>query len=219
MVRDDIIMRRYNQMKWQEYQEAVSEFYKEAEGIGNVRNNIMLPDKVTGQPRQIDCLLEADVKGHKITVLIDAKYHENKLDVNDIEVVSALAQSVGADKAVIVCANGWTEPAGIKAKFNRLDLRLWPAEEAVRYLNPDFWMMCPLCGDGLIIMDGAGAAELSLNLISWWVAGRCDKCRGGVVWCADCGEKFAAEYGKTHWCGCGHMWRFGKDVLQFYPKR
>lgn len=206
-------------MNWQDYQTAVSEFYEQAEGLGNVRSNVMLPDKVTGQLRQVDCLLEADVKGHKITILIDAKYHGNKLDVNDIEVVSALANSVGADKAVIVCANGWTDPAAKKAKFNRTDLRLWSVEEAIEYINPDLWMLCPLCDDGLIIMDSDGAVESSPGVISWWLAGRCNKCRGGVIWCQDCGEQFFAEYGKTQWCNCGHMWRFGKDELQFYRKK
>jgi len=36
-----------------EYQHAV-ELYEQAEGLGKVSRNIMRPDKITGQPRQID---------------------------------------------------------------------------------------------------------------------------------------------------------------------
>jgi hypothetical protein len=39
-------------MERQEYQEAVANLYEQTEGIGVVRRNVPLPDKVTGQMRQ-----------------------------------------------------------------------------------------------------------------------------------------------------------------------
>lgn len=60
-------------MTWQEYQEAVGELYKKAEGIGTVYKNITLPDKITGHPRQIDVWLELESKGHKLGILIDMR--------------------------------------------------------------------------------------------------------------------------------------------------
>jgi hypothetical protein len=61
-------------MNWQEYQEAVGVLYSQLEGMGKVYKNITLPDKITGQPRQIDVWLEGELKGHKINILVDAKY-------------------------------------------------------------------------------------------------------------------------------------------------
>lgn len=206
-------------MDWQEYQNAVSEFYVRAEGIGVVRSNIRIPDRITGQPRQVDCWLEADIKGHKLGILIDAKYHTNKINVNHVENVSALAESVGANKAIIVCSNGWTEPAKNKAKSIGMDLKLWTTKEAVEFMNPDFWMFCPVCDNGLIIMDNSGFNELNDGSVFWWIAGQCKECMGGVVWCQDCGQQLMAPYGKTQWCYCGHMWRFGNKGISLYPKQ
>ncbi|MGN8772466.1 hypothetical protein ACTNDP_23120 [Paenibacillus barengoltzii] len=52
-------------MKWQEYQDAVGELYKQLEQIGEIKKNITIPDKVTGQPRQIDVFWEISGKNHK----------------------------------------------------------------------------------------------------------------------------------------------------------
>lgn len=102
-------------MKWQEYQEAVAAFYEQLEGFGNIRRNVFLPDLVTGQSRQIDVMIDLNERGHSLSILIDAKFHSTPLDVKDIEEVAALSQAVGANKAVIVAANGFTEPAKTKA--------------------------------------------------------------------------------------------------------
>src|SRR4051812_1162167 len=103
-------------MTWQEYQGAVALHYEQKEGKGSVFRNIFVPDKVTGQNRQVDILIEIEERGHKLKLLIDAKYRKEKLDVKDVEEVLALADAVRASKAVIVAANGWTKPAEIKAK-------------------------------------------------------------------------------------------------------
>jgi len=38
-------------MTWQEYQEAVAELYEQTDGFGNVSRNVMVLDKITGQPQ------------------------------------------------------------------------------------------------------------------------------------------------------------------------
>jgi hypothetical protein len=71
--------------------------------------------------------IELDAKGHTLSILIDAKFHKDKTDVKTIEEVLGLADAVGANKAVIVCANGWTEPAENRASFSGIDLKLVPS--------------------------------------------------------------------------------------------
>jgi hypothetical protein len=66
-------------MEWQEYQEAVAILYEQAEGIGVVCRNVLLPDKVTGQMRQIDVLIELEANGHQISILVDAKFRKINL--------------------------------------------------------------------------------------------------------------------------------------------
>ena len=66
-------------MTWQEYQDAVGQLYKQAAGIGTVLQNTTRPDKITGQPRQVDTWIDLETKGHKL----------------GIEEVRSLAEAVG----------------------------------------------------------------------------------------------------------------------------
>ena len=192
-------------MTWQEYQEAVAVLYERADGFGDVRRNVMVPDKVTGQPRQVDVLIDVGVKGHSVSLLVDAKFYASRVDVRDVESVLALADAVSADKAIIVAANGWTEPAGRKAEHANLDLRLLPLEGAPDLIVPEKWKMCPSCSRDCIVMDQDGLIEWRGTFI-WWLAGQCRACRCARMDCQDCGSKLYVELDESAICGCGHQW-------------
>lgn len=66
-------------MKWQDYQEAVGKLYEQMSDFGVVKKNITIPDKVTGQLRQVDVWWEIEFGGHTVKILIDAKKGKIKL--------------------------------------------------------------------------------------------------------------------------------------------
>ncbi len=107
-------------MTWQEYQKAVSHLYKKMEVIGDPHHDIRIPDKITGQKRQVDVWWTMEVGGHTINILIDAKFNERPIDINDIDAVASLASSVSAHKAIVITNNRYTEPALKKATFIRI---------------------------------------------------------------------------------------------------
>lgn len=197
-------------MDWQEYEARVAALYEQTEGIGTVRKNVRIPDRITGQPRQVDALIELETKGHTLKIIIDAKFHKNPIDVKVIEEVAALASAVSANKAVIVCANGWTNPAEKWANSNGLDLRLWTVEEAVEFLDPDKWEMCPACERDCIVMDHSGSLTID-GVIFWWIAGQCLDCRTALAWCQECGEQILISPGQTAVCNCGHLWSNNRE--------
>lgn len=193
-------------MRWQEYQEAVSVLYEQTDGFGNVSRNVMIPDKITGQPRQIDTLIEIEAKGHSVKLLVDAKFYSDPIDVKDVESVLALADSVGAHKAIIVAANGWTAPAAKKAAFAGCDLQILAIEDALDLIVPDKWKMCPNCERDCIVMDQDGMVTLENGSILWWLAGQCRECKCARIHCQDCGLKAYFNLGESVVCGCGHEW-------------
>ncbi len=192
-------------MTWQEYQEAVGKLYEQMEGIGTVRKNITLPDKMTGQPRQIDTWVEIESKGHKLGILVDAKFRKEKVDVKDVEEVLALAEAVGANKSALVALSGWTEPAATKANFVGLDLKLLTLEEALDSLVPEKWMMCSACNEECIVADSGGI--IVDGMWSLLVAGQCRGCKSALVWCMACGDNVIVAPEADYDCGCGHTWR------------
>ena len=200
-------------MDLQEYQKVVSEICTQAEWIGTVHRNITLPDKETGQPRQMDTWVEVDVKGHKLGMFIDAKFYQRKIGVKVVEEVESLARAVGASKTFIVCPNGWTKPAEKRASSSGMDLRLMALERVVELLEPHRWHLCPVCKNDCIVRDHEGAIETD-GLFLWWLAGQCRQCKAGIVGCQDCGDKAIIEVGEEYECHCGHRWKVMSDGMQ-----
>ncbi len=197
-------------MNWQEYQEAVALLYEKAEGIGDVKRNAYIPDKDTGQKRQIDLLIEIASKGHVVRIVVDAKFHKDKIDVKEVESVLALAAAVQACKAVIVSLNGWTEPAEIKASTANLDLRILDIEDALDILEPDNWCICPQCLADCILADASCFNGLD-QPFSLAVIGQCRSCREALIWCWDCGLHEFVSVGQSIECSCGHLWDVKND--------
>lgn len=185
--------------------------YEQADGFGCVRRNVMIPDKITGQARQIDVLIELEAKGHSVKLVVDAKFHSSPIDVKEIESVLALANAVGASKAVIVAANGWSAPAAIKAEHAGCDLRILSLEDALDLIVPDKWEMCPCCQRDCIVLDQDGALITEDGLVFWWLAGQCRECMYSFAWCQECGSYLEIPRGQSSECGCRHLWENLED--------
>ena len=193
-------------MTWQEYQEAVAVLYEQTDGFGNVSRNVMVPDKITGQTRQIDVLIEINAKGHTLKMIVDAKFHAVPIDVREVESVLALKDAVGANKAIVVAANGWTVPAKRKADHVGCSLELLSVEDALDLIVPDKWKMCPSCGADCIVLDQEGAVTFEGGSWFWWLAGQCRGCSCARIHCQDCGTKGYLYLGQSTICACGHRW-------------
>jgi hypothetical protein len=202
-------------MTWQEFQESVARLYEQMEGFGTVKRNVFLPDKDTGTRRQVDVLWQIEAKGHLLTVVIDAKFRKEPLDVKDIEEVASLAEAVKASKAVIVALKGWNQSAAEKAAALALDLRLMTLEEALKLRVESMWQMCEHCGEDCVVLDQEGVTVYQGGWL-WWLAGQCRHCKTALVWCQHCGEKAEVGLGERFTCGCGHAWWAKPDGIYFH---
>jgi hypothetical protein len=206
-------------MKWQDYQDAVGELYIQLGKGASIKKNILIPDKVTGQNRQVDVWLISHIAGHQINMLIDAKLRSSPIDVKDVEEILALSEAVKASKAVIVTNYGWTAPAKLKAEHHLMDLKLFSIEEALDVLVPNKWFMCYDCDD-CVIMDKHGVLFRSdINLFFFWVAGSCRECKNLYLNCDECGSRVIIE-DKDPWkCYCGHSWKLKNEQLYLKLKK
>ncbi|WP_103068448.1 restriction endonuclease [Aquimarina sediminis] len=208
-------------MKWQEYQEAVGQLYEQMAEFGVVKKNITIPDRVTGQARQIDVWWEMKIENHSFKILIDAKKRKEKIDVKDVEEIMMLAQSVNADKAIIVTNNEWTEPAEKRAKFDGMDLRILSIDEATDLVVEDKWLMCSICNEDCVLLDQSGFMTKN-NLLNWWLGGKCRSCDSIYINCQDCGSKGIAREKIEYICECPIKWTSQNGVLsisEFDPNK
>jgi hypothetical protein len=202
-------------MTWQEYQEAVGTLYEEMGTFGVVKKNITIPDRVTGQPRQVDVWWEMEVGDHIFKVLIDAKKRNGKIDVKDVEEIVALARAVNADKAIIVTNGDWTSPAEVYANFEGLDLRLFTIDEATDLIVEDKWKMCTVCNEDCVLMNNTGFFEIA-GAINWWLGGNCRGCKTMYIHCQDCGQKGVIPLENSWQCLCPLLWSNKSGQLEVY---
>lgn len=199
-------------MTYQEYEKAVGELYLQTKGIGSVHRNVRIPDRITGSLRQIDVLLKIVERGHTLSIMIDAKFRKEALDVKDVEEVYSLASAVGAHKAVIVTANGWNNSAEAKAHSLSMDLRILGLEEALELIVVDKWKMCSNCEKDCIVLDQDGATIVG-GMWIWWLGGQCRNCKTSRINCQDCGTPLMIKVGDRGRCLCGIDWISRKDGI------
>lgn len=93
-----------------------------------VTHDDTLPDKDTGEPRQIDVSIRVPTGKEEFLAIVEVRDRSSKVDSTYIEQVKSKRESVGADAAFIVSKAGFTGPALIKAEKN--GIRTFTLDEA-----------------------------------------------------------------------------------------
>lgn len=83
-----------------------------------------LPDKDTGEPREVDISLRGRIGSSDILAIIECRDRDATQDVTWIEQLICKRSSVNADKVLAVSSSKFSEPARIKAEKNNIELRI-----------------------------------------------------------------------------------------------
>jgi hypothetical protein len=82
-----------------------------------VDESAMLPDKVTGELREVDVLIASTVSStYSIAIAIEVMGRERKADSPWVESMRGKHADLPIDKVVLVSERGFTRPAAEKAK-------------------------------------------------------------------------------------------------------
>jgi hypothetical protein len=85
-----------------------------------VRPNVNILDKDTGEPRQVDIAIYLTDGPYRMLRIVEVRDHKKPIGSPYIEEISAKRRSVGADAATIVSKSGFTQPAIEKAKAENI---------------------------------------------------------------------------------------------------
>jgi hypothetical protein len=97
-----------------------------------VRESVMLTDRVTGEPREVDVLVEGHLGGEKVTIAIEVRDHARKPGVEWVDAVHGKYRDLPVDKVVLVSRSGFTTSALRKAQSLGIEA-LTPYQEISRY--------------------------------------------------------------------------------------
>jgi hypothetical protein len=108
--------------KWKQFEVLVAKIQADLAGAAAV---VTPNDKIMGKTgilRQIDVSIRANVGQFQILVVIDCKDYNHPLDIKDVEEFIGMSQDVGAHRAAMVAAKGYSEAAKLRAKGAQIEL-------------------------------------------------------------------------------------------------
>lgn len=126
--------------KWREFELFVSRIEKALAPLGaTVASPDRIPDKVTGQLREVDASVRYKVGTVPMLVTIECRDRTGIQDVQWIEQLAAKKASIGASATVAVASSGFTAPAIKKAEASGIELRTLAKATAQDFVD---WLGC-----------------------------------------------------------------------------
>jgi len=104
------------------YEELIHKIYRELEPHAEVRIDDKIMGSISGIERQIDVSIRTKIAGHDILIIVQAKDHKRKGDVNMVGEFNSVVQDVNASKGILICSSGFTRVAKETAKKMGIDV-------------------------------------------------------------------------------------------------
>jgi tetratricopeptide (TPR) repeat protein len=101
-------------MNWKNYEKEILTYIQETFPETNISFDQKIIGRFSKVKRQIDILIESEVAGYEIKIIIDCKYFSRKIDVKQVESFCSMLEDVDAHQGVLITNKGYT-----KASINR----------------------------------------------------------------------------------------------------
>ena len=111
-------------MNWKEYEIYVHKHFRKIFPDANILYNVRRIGIISKTKRQIDILVEEKVAGFDITVVIDCKYFNKKVDVKCVESFISFLHDLKASKGILITNKGYSEAAFNRASNDTQDIEL-----------------------------------------------------------------------------------------------
>jgi hypothetical protein len=111
-------------MDWKQYEKEIELHFKEQYPTANIVRDARIIGKLSKQERQIDLLVEDHPSDFLIRVVVDAKFRNKRIDINDVEAFLGVLRDVEAHVGVMISPLGYSEAAINRAYQDDVDLQL-----------------------------------------------------------------------------------------------
>lgn len=105
--------------QWWEYEQEVAQLVEELDSGTTVEHNMRVTGRVSGVKRQLDALVQGQVAGQPVTIVIEAKRYARKVSIGTIDEFIGKMLDVGCDRGVLYAAGGFSDAALSRASSAR----------------------------------------------------------------------------------------------------
>ncbi len=135
---------------WRNYEHYIYYSFKDKFPNSNIVFNKKIKGIISGRSRQIDLFIDGKIAGENLTVIVDCKYFDKKIDIKIVESFLGFVKDVKGNKGILITNKGFTKSAYNRAYNDQnADIKL----EII-----DFKQLYPFQGLGAIIHRGYGGA-------------------------------------------------------------
>jgi hypothetical protein len=93
------------------FQDVVSIIYEHLAGDASQEESVMLPNRVTGEMREVDVILRSRTAGHETVIAIEAASRSRRASVDWVEQMMGKHKHLPTDKVVLVAEAGFSKQA------------------------------------------------------------------------------------------------------------
>lgn len=137
-------------MDWRNYEHYIYNTYKEKYPTNKIEFDKKIKGIISGRVRQVDLFIEGEVAGETLTIIIDCKYFNKKIDIKLVEAFLGFLKDVKGNRGILITNKGFT-----KSAFNRASN---DQNSDVKLEIIDFKQLYPYQGPGAIIHRDEGGA-------------------------------------------------------------
>lgn len=111
-------------MNWKDYEKEVHSYFSKMYPNSTITYDAKVVGRYSKKERQIDVLIEDDIAGFPLRVVVDAKYFTESVDVKCVESFISMLEDVNANQGLLVTQKGYSEAAINRAYYGPQELEL-----------------------------------------------------------------------------------------------
>lgn len=111
-------------MDWRDYEIYITRHFQRLFPGASIRHDVRRLGMLSKVERQIDILIEGNVAGFDLTIVIDCKYFGKNVDVKDVDEFLGYLHDLRASKGILITNNGYSPAAHNRAMNDTRDVEL-----------------------------------------------------------------------------------------------
>jgi flagellar biosynthesis regulator FlaF len=114
-------------MIWEDYEHYIYKYFQNLYPEENISKNVKKIGFISKIERQIDILIEGKIAGYDLSLAVECKHFNKKVDVKIVEAFISFLKDVKANKGILITNKGFTKGAKSRAENDStsdIDLRI-----------------------------------------------------------------------------------------------
>ena len=149
-------------MNWKKYEKEIFHYFHESYHDCTISFDKRVIGRYSKVERQIDILIEGEIAGYKIKIIVDCKCFSKKIDVKQVESFVAMIEDLDAHQGILITQMGYSKAAINRAYYGnqKVELDVINFDEIKKYQG---FLVCANVGHFAVMLLSPFGWVLDLN--------------------------------------------------------